>query len=198
MGKFWADRDFLILRTIRRFLRGSWVVWNAESSVFPAVGKLACFRLSPPTPSRWRSARSIPTSAKPISRTRGSLKSRNLSRPEDRAGPPRTGRHSGHLNRRQCKSRDGAGPYQDGCRALSRGQLLRRQRRSVSAYADLRLELILSDLDVIENSLEKARKSAQSGDEESQRRRDALAKAQALVEDEIQSQPAIGATRKNG
>ena len=54
----------------------------------------------------------------------------------------------------------------------------------VSAYADLRLELILSDLDVIEISLEKARKSAQSGDEESQRRRDALAKAQALVEDE--------------
>ena len=54
----------------------------------------------------------------------------------------------------------------------------------VSAYTDLRLELILSDLEVIENSLEKARKSARSGYEESQRRQDALAKAQTLVEGE--------------
>ena len=54
----------------------------------------------------------------------------------------------------------------------------------VSGYADLRLELIFSDFEVIENSLEKAEKSARSGDEESQRRQDALAKAQALVEDE--------------
>ncbi len=54
----------------------------------------------------------------------------------------------------------------------------------VSAYRDLKLELILSDMEVIENSLERAQKSAQSGDEEAQRRRDALQKALALVEEE--------------
>lgn len=52
------------------------------------------------------------------------------------------------------------------------------------AYADLKLELILSDLEVIENSLEKAEKSARGGDEEARKRRDALTKAKELVEDE--------------
>lgn len=55
---------------------------------------------------------------------------------------------------------------------------------AVSAYGDLRLELILSDLEVIENSLERAEKSARSGDEEAQRLRDALEKARALAEAE--------------
>ena len=54
----------------------------------------------------------------------------------------------------------------------------------VSAYDDLKLELIISDIEVIENSLERVKKSAQSGGEEAQRRRDALQKALALVEAE--------------
>tara|TARA_Y100001960_G_C14770113_1_gene879408 strand:- start:393 stop:1439 length:1047 start_codon:yes stop_codon:yes gene_type:complete len=54
----------------------------------------------------------------------------------------------------------------------------------VLAYGDLKLELILSDIEVIENSLERAKKSAQSGDEEAKRRLEALQKALALVEAE--------------
>ena len=54
----------------------------------------------------------------------------------------------------------------------------------VSAYSNLKLELVLSDLGVIESSLERARKAARGGDEEAGRRRDTLEKALALVEGE--------------
>ncbi len=53
-----------------------------------------------------------------------------------------------------------------------------------AAWSDLKLELMLSDLDVIGNSLERARKAARGGDGEAARRRDALEKALALVEAE--------------
>ena len=51
-----------------------------------------------------------------------------------------------------------------------------------SARSTLELELVLADLDVVENSLRRARKAARGGDEEAARRRDALEKALALVE----------------
>lgn len=54
----------------------------------------------------------------------------------------------------------------------------------VLAFADLRLELILADLALVEGVLEKARKAAGGGDKEAALRRDALAKAQALLEAE--------------
>ena len=52
----------------------------------------------------------------------------------------------------------------------------------VSARSTIELELVLADLDVIGNSLPRARKAAAGGDEEAARRRDALEKALALVE----------------
>ena len=54
----------------------------------------------------------------------------------------------------------------------------------VAAFADLRLELILADLALVEGAFEKARKAATGGDKEAAARRDALAKAQTLLEAE--------------
>ena len=82
-------------------------------------------------------------------RTRGSLKSRNLSRPRRSCRPPRTGRHSGISTGGSASHATVLAHIRTVAALCHVVNCFDGSADPVSAYADLSLELILSDLDVI-------------------------------------------------